>query len=115
MTTLLYLFNDFDAALSLRDELLRIGFDPECVCHKALESEARPAEGNFAVGSGRSQSGEPRAGITIGRDARYAANFVRVGTPSTQLLTIDCRTQDEEAEAANAAQRFGGHRYGAAP
>ena len=111
MGTLLYVFDDFEAARAARDELIRTGFGPECVRHESLAGEAGPTEGNFAVGGGRAPDGKPRTGITVGSESRYDTNFARVGTPSTQAVKVECRTASEQADAASIARRFGGRDY----
>ncbi|MFL6674391.1 MAG: hypothetical protein ACJ8LG_13995 [Massilia sp.] len=80
--TLIYVFDDFNAAERARAEFVSYGFDPAAVQLSVRDDEAGPVQGNFQVGDAPAAAGSDEY-----KDA--FANPVQRGTCILTITPVD--------------------------
>jgi hypothetical protein len=112
--TVVRIYDNFSAAEEARTELLRSGFDQDCVQLTTRVDEAGPVQGNFVLPAkdrGRGEEKRFLGGLFSGSgkpDSRAERNYrAEVIHRGAYLLTVDASDDTQYDRAAGIMHRYG--------
>lgn len=108
-TPLLRSFDRLENATAARNELVAAGFPPSAIQVRAMQDEAGPVQGNFAVGNGRTDI-RPAESDFVSPDSPdpYELNLAHPASRGENLLVVEAADEAQRQQAVTILDRFGG-------
>lgn len=106
---LLRSFDRLEDATAARNELLAAGIAASAVQVEAMEDEAAPEKGSFAVGNGLTENSSRARfrAVAPGTDNLYEANFGNTRSPGRNLVIVAVADEGQRQQVAAILDRFG--------